>query len=76
MGGSCRTPLAAKGTVNKDMVRLRALVASPDGKRVIRGEHQGNVKDADYIGMFLADSLLAQGGREILERLEATGVRL
>lgn len=69
MGGSCRTPLAAKGTVSDDTVHVRALVASPDGKRVIRGEQSGPIMDTERIGAALAEQLLAQGGREILEGL-------
>lgn len=69
MGGSCRTPLAAKGTVHGGTVQLQALVASPDGRQVIRGGCQGNIEDVEHMGMLLADSLLAQGGREILEKL-------
>jgi hydroxymethylbilane synthase len=69
MGGSCRTPLAAKGTVRVDSVHLRALVASPDGKHVIRGEQSGLAADAERIGVMLAEQLLARGGKEILEGL-------
>jgi hydroxymethylbilane synthase len=69
MGGSCRTPLAAKGTVHGGTVQLQALVASPDGRQVIRGGCQGDIEDVEHMGMLLADSLLAQGGREILEKL-------
>jgi hydroxymethylbilane synthase len=66
MGGSCRTPLAAKGTVSNGTVQLRALVASPDGKRVICGEQSGPIVDAEQVGVVLAEQLLAQGGKEIL----------
>lgn len=69
MGGSCRTPLAAKGIVRNDTVHLQALVASPDGKRVLRSEQSGATADAEYLGSELAEQLLARGGREILERL-------
>lgn len=69
MGGSCHTPLAAKGTVHGGSVQLHALVASPDGRQVIRGERHGRIEDAEQVGTLLADTLLAQGGREILERL-------
>ena len=71
MGGSCRTPLAAKGTIINDTVRLRALVASPDGRRLIRGEYAGPTAAAEQIGATLAETLLAQGGKEILEELSA-----
>lgn len=68
-GGSCRTPLAAKGTVHNTSVTLSALIASPDGQRVIRGREAGASETAEQIGKRLAERLLAQGGQEILERL-------
>jgi len=69
MGGNCRAPLAAKGTVLSSTVHLAALVASPDGRRLIRGEHSGLVNAAEEVGAALAETLLAQGGKEILEEL-------
>ncbi|MGE0683239.1 MAG: hydroxymethylbilane synthase [Candidatus Binatia bacterium] len=69
IGGSCRTPLAAKGTVNGAMVHLRALIASPDGKQVIRGERSGPSGETEQLGCALAETLLALGGKEILARL-------
>jgi hydroxymethylbilane synthase len=71
MGGSCRTPLAAKGTILHDQIRLVALVASPDGRRMIRGEHEGPIDLAGQVGATLAEQLLAQGGKEILEALQS-----
>jgi len=71
MGGNCRTPLAAKGDVDNDRIHLRALVASPDGQRLIRGEHEGPLALAEQVGATLAEWLLARGGKEILAELEA-----
>jgi hydroxymethylbilane synthase len=70
LGGSCRTPLAAKGTVTNGSVHLAALIARPDGKQVIRGERNGSVDMVDRIGTQLAELLLARGGREILAELQ------
>jgi hydroxymethylbilane synthase len=70
MGGSCRTPLAAKGTIAHGAVRLAALIASPDGKRVIRGEQEGRADMAERVGTQLAEFLLARGGLEILAELQ------
>ena len=73
MGGSCRTPLAANGTVLNGTVYLTALVASSDGRRLIRGERSGPVEANEQIGTLLAETLLAQGGKEILEELGTSG---
>jgi hydroxymethylbilane synthase len=70
MGGSCRTPLAAKGQVENGSVHLIALVARPDGTKVIRGEERGSSVHAEEIGARLAERLLAQGGEEILRELQ------
>lgn len=69
MGGNCRTPLAAKGTVLNGIVHLDALIASPDGRQLIRSERSGPSSTAEEVGTALAETLLAQGGKEILEEL-------
>ena len=74
MGGSCRTPLAARATVANGSLRLTALVASPDGKRLLRHERSGPTETAGQIGTETAALLLDRGGREILAGLEATEV--
>jgi hydroxymethylbilane synthase len=68
--GGCQVPLAGFARVEGDTVRIRGLVASLDGTRVIRGERAGKVSDADRVGDALADDLLAQGADEILATIE------
>lgn len=69
--GSCVTPLAAYATVAGETLTLRALIAQPDGQRVIRGYDMGSTRDAAQIGARLGERLLANGGAEILRLLEA-----
>jgi hydroxymethylbilane synthase len=57
--------------VENDTIHLRALVASPDGRRLIRGEHEGPLALAEQVGETLAERLLTQGGKEILEALQS-----
>ena len=73
MGGSCRTPLAALATARAAGVTLVALIASPDGQVVLRGQEHGPAETAEQLGIRLAERLLAQGGNEILARLEQEG---
>lgn len=70
MGGSCRTPLAALAIARTEGVTLTALIASPDGQTVLRGQEHGPPETAEQLGIRLAERLLAQGGNEILARLE------
>jgi hydroxymethylbilane synthase len=69
MGGGCQVPLGALGTVVGDKLDLVACVAHPDGLSIIKGEHTGPASDADRIGRELAQTLLDNGAREILEHV-------
>ena len=71
VGGSCHTPLAAHATVAGGQVQLRALIASLDGQRIIRGERRGDLSQAASLGTSLAQELLGMGGEEILRALQA-----
>ena len=73
MGGSCRTPLAALATARAEGVGLMALIASPDGQVVLRGQEHGPAETAEQLGIRLAERLLDRGGNEILARLEQEG---
>ncbi len=64
--GGCQVPIAGHATVDGGKVRLRALVASIDGKSVIRGERSGTREGARALGEALADELLSKGAAEIL----------
>ena len=69
VAGSCRTPLAAHATIHGESMTLRALIASPDGSRVVRGERTGRPAQGAAMGVDLADDLLARGGAAILQAL-------
>lgn len=65
--GGCSVPLAGYATLDGERLRLRGLIGSPDGARVVRGETVGTPAEAAQLGTSLAERLLAQGGEEILK---------
>ena len=65
-GGSCQIPLAAFATVNNDVMRLRAMVATPDGKRIARAEVNGSAASPEALGQEIARVLEAQDAQSIL----------
>jgi hydroxymethylbilane synthase len=69
LGGSCQVPLAAYAVLQDDRLHLRALVAEPDGSRILRAESQGDPAQAETLGIAAARDLLAQGADVILARL-------
>jgi hydroxymethylbilane synthase len=68
--GGCQVPIAGHATIQDGGVVLRALVASLDGKRVIRGERSGPREGARRMGEALAEELLSRGAAEILKECE------
>ena len=67
--GGCQVPIAAHGTVDGKILRLVGFIAAVDGSRSVRGEISGPVEQSEQLGIQLADRLLADGGKEILEEV-------
>ena len=67
LGGGCQTPIGAHAMARDGRLRVLAIVASPDGSELVRGETEGPAADAERIGRELAERLLERGAREILE---------
>ncbi|WP_455577460.1 hydroxymethylbilane synthase [Anaerosinus sp.] len=65
--GGCQVPVGVYGTVvGENQMQVEALIASLDGKVVVRDTLRGSFADAEILGIRLAESLLARGGREIM----------
>lgn len=69
LGGGCQVPIGAHAIVEGGEIRMHAIVASPDGSRVIRGKLHG--ADAEQVGAELGRRLLEEGAREILKEVYA-----
>jgi hydroxymethylbilane synthase len=67
--GSCQSPIAGFATLSGEQLQLHGVIGSPDGSEMYRGSHQGNVSDAEAIGVRLAEELLKNGADQLLERL-------
>jgi hydroxymethylbilane synthase len=67
LGGGCQAPMGSYAYVNDATLYVIALVISPDGSKKIRHAKHGSVADAAELGHALAELLLAEGGREILD---------
>lgn len=65
----CRLPVAAFGRLSDTVLHLEGLIASPDGKTVIRSSLSGSPGEARAIGRALAEELLHLGGEEILRQV-------
>ncbi|MDQ9170290.1 hydroxymethylbilane synthase [Oxalobacteraceae bacterium R-40] len=65
-GGSCQIPLAAFATIDGDQMHLRAMVATPDGRRVATAYASGPADEPEALGSHIANDLKAQDAAAIL----------
>ena len=66
-GGSCTIPLGAFAEEKGVQMRLRALVAAPDGRRVARADVTGRADDPEGLGERAAADLRRQGAADLLK---------
>jgi hydroxymethylbilane synthase len=71
LGGSCTIPLGAYAELSGARLRLRALVAAPDGTRMARADCSGAAQDPEALGAQAARVLREQGADEILAAIAA-----
>nr|WP_229751002.1 hydroxymethylbilane synthase [Undibacterium terreum] len=70
-GGSCQIPLAAFATIEQGQMHLRAMVATPDGKRIAKAEVTGAANDPLGLGEQVAAALSNQDADGILAACKA-----
>jgi len=69
LGGGCQVPIGAYAEARDGRLSMHALVAAPDGSRLVRGAIEGPASEAAELGRELARRLLASGARTILEEV-------
>ena len=69
LGGGCQVPIAAFGWIVGLNLHIDGLVGTIDGKRLIRHHVEGPIKQAESLGIELAEVLLMRGATEILEEV-------
>lgn len=66
LGANCQSPVASYATITEGALTIDALVASTDGRTIIREQSTGSLSDAELIGTQVAEGLLEQGAGDIL----------
>ncbi len=67
LGGGCQVPIGAFAEVVDGKLQLRAVVARPDGSRLLREIQSGD--DAEQLGARVGKALLVKGAEEILREV-------
>jgi hydroxymethylbilane synthase len=69
--GGCQVPIGVNTSINADQLTLKGIVASLDGKTLIKGEVTGDLTKPDAIGLELAHQLKDKGAQDILNKIFA-----
>ena len=70
LGGGCQLPIAAYASVRDKTIKLDGLVADRQGKKIVRDRIAGSIDEAEHLGSVLAERLLVNGARELLDSSE------
>ncbi len=69
--GGCQVPIGVNTQIEGEQLTLTGLVASLDGKKLVKDVVTGAASDAEQIGIELAKKLREQGAQEILDEILA-----
>jgi len=67
--GGCQVPIGVNTQLDGDTLTLTGIVASVDGKRLVKDTVTGTASNAEQLGIELAQRLRQQGALEILEEI-------
>ena len=67
--GGCQVPIGVNSQISNEELTLTGMVASLDGKRLIRDQATGSAADPESIGIELAGRLKQQGAGAILKEI-------
>ena len=67
--GGCQVPIGVNSQIKNDSIQLTGMVASTDGKRLIKDYSEGSLNNPEEVGKILATKLKNQGADEILAEI-------
>src|SRR5271170_2774745 len=76
LGGGCQVPIGALAEIRNGKLRLDAIVADPDGSKLLRESRDGNLSDPEQLGNEVGETLLKRGGAAILEAAYGRGAAI
>jgi hydroxymethylbilane synthase len=71
--GGCQVPIAGLAMVEPAKLTLNGMVASVDGRKVVKGRVEGTPEKSENLGRQLAEELLAKGAGDILREVYRKG---
>ena len=70
LNGGCHVPIGSIATIDNRTMKITAMVASCDGKTVIKATKEGSPEDYLSLARSVSEEIIAMGGKEILDELK------
>ncbi|TCK61852.1 hydroxymethylbilane synthase [Seleniivibrio woodruffii] len=67
--GGCQAPIAGHSVISGNVISMKGIVSDIEGSVFIEESINGDIRDAEALGKALADKILANGGKEILDEI-------
>jgi hydroxymethylbilane synthase len=74
LGGGCQVPIGAFAAIRNGKLHLDAIVADPDGSKLLRESRDGDLNNPEALGNAVGKTLLGRGGDEILDAVYRRGL--
>ncbi len=71
LNANCHSPIATLATIENNLLKLTALVAKPNGEKIIKESISGDVNQAEQLSKNLAVRLIDRGAKKLLQSIEA-----
>lgn len=71
VGGGCRAPVAALGTVDGNILKLDSMVVSVTSLKMLHTSEEGTAISAEEIGVRLAEKMIGMGASEFIAEARA-----
>jgi hydroxymethylbilane synthase len=71
LGGGCQVPVGCYSEAEGEGIRISGLIASPDGREVVRETIKGSLTERVSLAVELAERILAAGGERILNAIRS-----
>ncbi len=66
LGGGCRAPIAALGTVSGNTLKLEGMVATADASHILRQSEEGDALAPEKVGVRLAQKMAGLGALDLI----------
>jgi hydroxymethylbilane synthase len=71
IGAGCSAPVAVNAIISGDEITVKAMLGYPDGTNIMHKELTAQLSECDTLGEQLAETMIAEGALDILEKAES-----